>query len=80
MDDTGLRVAQCFVATFVELNDETVRTADVDNVASWDSTQMLTLTAMLEEQFGFKIPEKDVFDLTSYDAVVSYVRQRAESR
>lgn len=75
MDETEQLVSDCFTATFPQLSPETVCLADVDNVESWDSTQMLTLVAMLQEQFGFSIAEKDIFDLTSYKAVVDYVRR-----
>ena len=75
MDETERLVSECFMATFPQLNPETVRQADVDAVNSWDSSQMLTLTAMLEEQFGLKIADKDIFELTSYEAVLAYVRR-----
>jgi acyl carrier protein len=76
MDQTERLVGECFTATFPQMDAESVRHANVDDIESWDSTRMLTLVAVVEEQFGLSIPEKDIFDLTSYDAVLDYVRKR----
>jgi acyl carrier protein len=70
------RLADCFLAVFPTLDPAQVRTASLDTVAEWDSLAGLTLAAVVEEAFAIEIDGGDLVNLTSYSAVLEYLRAR----
>jgi acyl carrier protein len=67
-------LVRCFSAVFPELDLGEITSASVDTVPAWDSLAALTLVASVEEEFGVRIPEAVLVDLTSFDAFAEYLR------
>lgn len=75
MDDTEVRLVNCFSAVFPELTDEQIRSATSTTVRSWDSVAVVTLIAVVEEEFGISIEADDLSSLSSFRGFLSSLRE-----
>jgi acyl carrier protein len=66
MDDVRRRLVTCFTAVFPELPAREAPDATVDSLASWDSSRHFLLMAVVEEEFGIRIPEETVGEIDSF--------------
>lgn len=76
MSDDRARLAQCFAATFPELDEAEIERAAVTSVGAWDSMATVTLHALLEEEFGITIRPDDIDRLISFDLILHYLHER----
>lgn len=76
MDDTQVRLRRCFAAVFPRLAQNSIEHASMEGVAEWDSVAGTTLMAAVEEEFGFEIDVPDMAELTSFPAILAYLRGR----
>ena len=70
------RLLACLKATFTDVPPETLRTASTETLAQWDSLHAVILMAVLEEEFGIRIPTRDYPSLRSYESIQSYLARR----
>jgi acyl carrier protein len=75
MDEQQKRLANCFCAVFPELSGEEVTQASSTTVQSWDSVAVVTLLAVIEEEFGINIGEDDPSKFDSFQAILRYLQE-----
>ena len=75
MDEQKRRLANCFSAVFPELSSEEILEASSTTVRTWDSVAVVTLLAVIEEEFGISIDEDDPARFDSFQAILSYLRE-----
>jgi acyl carrier protein len=80
MHDIEVRLIDCFSATFAGLPAAAIPLAGVDTLAGWDSMTAVTLLAVVEEEFGIRVPPQDMLRFTSYEEILAYLRERSGSR
>lgn len=73
MPDVDDRLTRCFASVFPDLSPDEIRAASIGSVPTWDSLAAVTLVAVLEQEFDVQIDIMELPDLTSYDAVRSYL-------
>lgn len=74
MDERQKRLANCFCAVFPELSGEEITQASSATVQSWDSVAVVTLLAVIEEEFGISIEEDDPGKFDSFQAILRYLQ------
>jgi acyl carrier protein len=77
MPDVETRLAQCFAMVFPKLNPAAIRSASTDNVEQWDSLASITLAALIDEEFGIRIPPEELPGLLSFQEIAQYLSQHA---
>ena len=70
------RLISCFKNVFPEMRDTEVRIATSSSVADWDSVAMVTLVALLEEEFGMQVPPEDFDELVSFELILSWLQEK----
>ena len=80
MSELNNRLAALFRATFPDLDAENLSDVTRDTVAGWDSIAVMTLFALIEEEFGERFDLEEAAEWTSYaqirDALESRIRER----
>ena len=74
MDEQQRRLADCFAAVFPELSEEEILRASSSTVKTWDSVAVVTLLAVIEEEFGITIDDDDPSRFDSFQHILSYVK------
>lgn len=74
MTDHDTRLVKCFNAVFDGLSEDQIRNATTTNVEGWDSVATVTLITLVEEEFGVEMDLDDLERFTSFDSMLSYVR------
>jgi len=67
------RLIRCFAAVFPELTPAQIVAATPTSVQAWDSVATITLTTVVEEEFG--IPVDDVEMAASFETLERYLAQ-----
>ena len=80
MDEQQRRLANCFCAVFPELSSEEIMQANSTTVRSWDSVAVVTLLAVIEEEFGISIEEDDPAKFDSFQRILSYLQEAGRQR
>jgi acyl carrier protein len=75
MNDKEARLAGCFQAVFPGLSADEVNVATASSVANWDSVAVVTLLAVVEEEFGITIDSDDLAAFSSYDGFLRYLNE-----
>lgn len=70
------RLAACFRAVFSDLNEDRVRDASTDTLASWDSLASLTLASVIEEEFGIWLDPTAEPPLGSYRKIADALSKK----
>jgi acyl carrier protein len=76
MIDLDQRLQRCFVAVFPHLTDGEIQKTSAATCAEWDSLALVTLIALVEEEFGIQVPVADLEHLLSFDAIHEYLQQQ----
>ncbi|HKR26456.1 MAG TPA: acyl carrier protein [Acidobacteriaceae bacterium] len=76
MPEIEERLEKCFALVFPKLRSTQIRTASTDDVDDWDSLASIRLAAVVEEEFGIKIPADDLPELMSFRDFEGYVSSR----
>lgn len=79
MNDVRARLIECFTLVFPNLPPESVVSATVDTVESWDSTSHLTLMQVTNEAFGIQIPEAVFGEIESFEGLERYLAQQLKA-
>lgn len=64
-------VAECLELPVEQLSLDT----DMDDVEGWDSMRNVMILSRLEDDFDVMIPEDDIFDLVTIDAIVEEIEK-----
>ncbi|MGC2530912.1 MAG: hypothetical protein WA639_24465 [Candidatus Acidiferrum sp.] len=75
MDEQEKRLASCFLTVFPELSWDNVTQATSTTVQGWDSVAVVTLLAVVEEEFGIGIEVDDPAQFDSFQRFLTYMRQ-----
>jgi acyl carrier protein len=80
MDEQEKRLASCFLAVFPELSEDAVTHASSATVQGWDSVAVVTLLAVVEEEFGISIEVEDPGHFDSFHRFLNYLREAEKGR
>jgi acyl carrier protein len=73
MDEQERRLASCFLAVFPELSWDDVTHATSTTVQGWDSVAVVTLLAVVEEEFGISLEVEDLSQFDSFQRFLIYM-------
>ena len=74
------RLIHCFATVFPEIAAAQIPAATPDTVAQWDSSRHVTLTLVIEEEFGVSIPEEMSGELLSFAEFEGYLQSQAQPK
>lgn len=80
MDEQKRRLVNCFSAVFPELSSEEIIEASSATVHSWDSVAVVTLLAVIEEEFRITIDEEDPTRFDSFQAIFDYLQESRKQK
>lgn len=75
MYEQDRRLLRCFASVFPWLSPEEIRNINAESAESWDSLSAVTLSAVVQEEFGVDIDPEILPDLRSFEAFRTYLRQ-----
>jgi acyl carrier protein len=75
MDKNEVRLTECFLAVFPDLNSDEVTQANSASVQTWDSVATVTLLSVVEEEFGISIDIQDPARFDSFKAILSFLQE-----
>ena len=75
MDSVEERLARCFSAVFPDLATDAIPKASVNTVDAWDSLNLVTLVAVIEEEFRVTVDLSEIDKLDSYAGILSCVER-----
>ena len=73
MQEVQQRLMRCFSAVFPQLTHEQMVKASASK-GDWDSLTMVTLLALVEEEFGVILGVDDMETLISFDAILTRIQ------
>ena len=76
MPEIEERLEKCFALVFPKLHSAQIRSASTEDIDDWDSLASIRLAAVVEEEFGIKIPADDLPELMSFRDFEGYVSSR----
>ncbi|HEV2278295.1 MAG TPA: acyl carrier protein [Acidobacteriaceae bacterium] len=76
MPEIEERLEKCFALVFPKLRSAQIRSASTEDIDDWDSLASIRLAAVVEEEFGIKIPADDLPELMSFRDFEGYVSSR----
>ena len=79
MSEQEDRLIRCFASVFPGLSPEELRNINADSAGHWDSLSTVTLTAVIEEEFGVEIDPEVLPQLNSFEAFRTYLYQVSSS-
>jgi acyl carrier protein len=80
MDDTQVRLANCFLNLFPSMTPEEIQTASPTTVTGWDSLTSLTLLTLVGEEFNIEMDFEDLLEGLSYRRILEYLQHKAAAR
>jgi len=75
MDEQEKRLASCFLTVFPALSPDEITNASPTTVRAWDSVAVVTLLAVVEEEFGISIEAEDPAQFDSFQRFLNYLRE-----
>jgi acyl carrier protein len=75
MDEQEKRLASCFLTVFPELSWDEIAHASSTTVPGWDSVAVVTLLAVVEEEFGISIEVEDPAQFDSFQRFLNHLRE-----
>lgn len=77
MDDPDDHLMRCFASAFPSATRDEIRTTKIfDAIPGCDSLRMLSLLAVLDDEFSVQIDLPELLELEPFDAVKRYLLQR----
>jgi acyl carrier protein len=74
LDKVSDRLVRCFSVIFPDLSREMILQASPETVSTWDSLMMVTLVAVIEEEFGLTFEFYDIEHLNSYSNILGVLQ------
>ena len=77
MDEVTMRdrLAVCFHVVFPQLPTDEITRADQSTLDAWDSVAGITLVSVVEDEFRVTMDLERLPELTSFSAVLDYLRE-----
>jgi len=75
MFDQGDRLARCFASVFPTLTMEEIRQLSFHETGVLDSLSIVTLAAVIQEEFNVEIDPSYFSNVDSFESLESYVRR-----
>ncbi len=69
------RLTGCFEAVFPNLSKEEISRAAMASIAEWDSTAMVNLWGVIEEEFSIELAMEDIENMISFDLISDLLRR-----
>jgi acyl carrier protein len=79
MDNLENRLIRCFSATFPDLPEAEIASAEQVRIAAWDSTGAITLVNVIEEEFGIEMDFDRLAELDSFGRILDHLRTEVPS-
>jgi len=76
MSEQEDRLIQCFASVFPMSTPEEIQSAGPEWFAASDSLAVVTLVAVIQEEFGIEIDISNLEELKSFEAILDYLQQR----
>jgi len=73
MSDRQELLIRCFAVVFPTLTEEEILAASIDSVGIWDSLSIVTLAAVIQEEFACEIDPEILANLDSFGAFRDYL-------
>jgi acyl carrier protein len=80
MDDTQVRLANCFLNLFPSMTAQEIQTASPTTVTGWDSLTSLTLLTLVGEEFNIEMDFEALLEGLSYQRILEYLQHKAAVR
>lgn len=74
-----VRLMRCFESVFPGLTPDEIRASSGEN-GSWDSLSLVTLVAVVQEEFGVEISPDELASLDSFSAFGLYLKRHGAGR
>jgi acyl carrier protein len=74
MSDRENRLMRCFESVFPGLTPEEIQAGSSEQ-GTWDSLSLVTLVAVVQEEFSVEIGQDELSTLDSYEAFRAYVQR-----
>jgi acyl carrier protein len=71
MHDVEQKLTKCFSAVLPELSPEEIRRSTPNTTGDWDSLTVVTVMALIQEEFGVDLDVCDMAENFSFDSVLS---------
>ena len=78
MKDTRQRLAKCFALALPNLPREQIGIASIHSVAAWDSLVTINILALVEEEFGIEVPDRDLENFVSFELIADYLEAKGD--
>lgn len=75
MLDREGRLIRCFESVFPGLTPKEIRASGAEH-GTWDSLSLVTLVAVVQEEFCLEIAPEEIANLDSFSAFDAYLEQR----
>lgn len=75
MDAIGDRLTTCFQTVFPDLPEAEIPVATQASVAAWDSSAVITLVNVIEDEFGIQVDFDLLAELDSFDRFHEYLEK-----
>lgn len=80
MFDSESHLIRCFESVFPGLTPDEIRACGVEH-GTWDSLSLVTLAAVVQQEFGVEIAPEELAKLDSFSAFSAYLeRQQAAGK
>lgn len=74
MSEMEDRLIRCFASVFPGLSPEQIRATSASSTGEWDSFSMVTLAAVIQQEFCIQIDPQLLPDLNSFEAFWDLLR------
>ena len=78
MNELETRLATCFSSVLPDVPLEVILDANPESIECWDSVAIVTLLAVIEEEFGIEISIDDVKSDHSFRGILNCIKGKQE--
>ena len=78
MNELENRLATCFKSVLPDLPLVDIQKANPDSIEGWDSVAIVTLFAVIEEEFGIEISIDDVKSDHTFQGILNCIKARQQ--
>lgn len=74
MDQIEEKLISCFSAVMPELSPDEIPRASAIAASNWDSVTIVSLVAVIEDEFGISIEIDDLSEFDSFQGILRYLK------
>jgi acyl carrier protein len=78
MNGTRQRLVKCFALALPNLPADLAEGASIHSVSAWDSLATINILALVEEEFGIRVPDADLENFESFGLIADYLEKRTD--